>query len=125
VTITAPTEGFLVITASMDGRSTTAGDLLADCWIALDGTEVNSSDRTQEYDGNFNNDESDCATNTTVPIHAGAHTVDLDGDPETGVIYDEAALSAMFVPYDGSGNPPTSFTPLAPSRAAERTHRNR
>jgi hypothetical protein len=52
-------------------------------------------------------------------VHAGTHTVDFNGFLDTGVTYDEAAFSAMFVPYDGSGNPPTSFAPTTVSRTSK------
>jgi hypothetical protein len=49
-----------------------------------------------------------CSTNTVVPVDAGNHTIDLEAlDVGPGTNFDQTTLSAMFVPFDGNGAPPT------------------
>lgn len=120
VSIKAPKNGYLVITASTDGYLSTGSSGYANCWIELDGTELSSSERSQEYydTGSNENDESDCATNVGWPVKAGKHSVRFKGDPTTGVIYDESSLTVQFVPFNGAGLVPTPLPPSRPQRAA-------
>jgi hypothetical protein len=112
-TIQAPATGFLLITASSDVQRALGGVNAVNCFISLDGTEVRSSERTIALDGSGTGvqGESDCATSATVPVAAGTHTVALVADlVATGTLFDEADISALFVPFDGTGAPPTSTT---------------
>lgn len=57
------------------------------------------------------NEEENCTTNAVVPVAAGTHTVDLEGD--VGALhtaFDSTALSAIYVPFDGIGTAPSSAT---------------
>jgi hypothetical protein len=122
-TIQAPATGFLFVQASSDVQRATGGVNAVNCFISLDGTEVRSSEKTIALDGGGTgvSGESDCATSTTVPVAAGSHTVALVGDlVQTGTIFDEADISALFVPFGGTGAPPTSTTIESARRANAR-----
>jgi hypothetical protein len=110
--ITAPIDGFLIMSASSDVFSNSADDRMG-CRLEIDGTVVPSSRRT--FMINFTagvNQEEDCHSETVVPVMTGDHTIDFvtNGTPAAGIVYDESALWVLFVPFDGAGNPPTDFT---------------
>lgn len=106
-TITAPIDGFLVITASSDVFG--AANTLV-CGIQVDTDYVLSAERV--FVLSAGNTEVDCSTSTVVPVTAGDHTIKFlqPFAVPTGVFYDESALSVLFVPFDGQGNAPTDFT---------------
>jgi hypothetical protein len=111
--ITAPVDGFLIISASSDVffYSTDSGTL--GCGLELDGATVASATRQIELNGGTAvNQEEDCDTETVVPVMAGDHTVAFVTrfTPASGVVFDESTLWALFVPFDGAGNTPTDFT---------------
>jgi hypothetical protein len=113
VSIKAPRAGFLVVTASTDGYLTTGATGYANCWVTLDGTKIESSERSASYydSGAGENTESDCVTNTAWQVKAGKHSVRFSGDPNTGVIFDESTLTVQYVPFNGSGIPPKAVPP--------------
>jgi len=109
--IQAPSVGFLFITASSDVQRVGAGINAVNCYISLDGTEIRSSERTIALEDAGSNGEENCATSATVPVAAGTHAVALVGGlVQAGTIFDEADISALFVPFDGAGAAPTSTT---------------
>jgi hypothetical protein len=120
-TIQAPATGFLFVQASSDLQRASGGVNAVNCFISLDGTEVRSSEKTIALDSAGAASESDCATSTTVPVAAGSHTVALVGDlVQTGTLFDEADISVLFVPFGGTGAPPTSTTIESAQRANAR-----
>jgi hypothetical protein len=118
VNITAPKAGYLVMTASTDGFLTSGTTGSGDCWLALGGHEITSTDRTEDYDYTVNAGESDCVTNVAWPVKAGLHTVAFVGDPSAGVIFDESTLVVQYVPFNGAGKIPTAIPPAAPTKHA-------
>ncbi len=111
-TINAPAPGFLVIDASSDVDNVTESDPIAACFI-----EVNNG--LLSDDGSFRamqlnatqgvNVSENCSTNTVVPVAAGTHTVELVGGvtaPNT--VWGDTALSAIYIPFNGSGASPSS-----------------
>jgi hypothetical protein len=119
--ITAPSAGFLFITAGSDVYNG-ADDSIASCWIEVDGTEFDPSERTIDVDSAYNREE-DCTTEATIPVGAGSRTVVFraDSDPLT---WDEATLNVLFVPFDGNGNPPAAAK-IASARQSAGRHGNR
>lgn len=92
--ITAPTSGFLVMTATIDifGASTSA-----ECHLDVDGTDIAASSRVRGGAG-----EDDCATNATLAVAAGAHTVNFEGGA-AGLVWNERSLDVLFVPFGATG----------------------
>ena len=109
VNITAPAAGYLVIWGSSDAFNPTDSVSEA-CHLTVDGSALNASFRSISFGGNENiNEEENCSTDSTVPVTAGPHTVALRVDPSsTNSVYDEATLQAIFVPFGGTGLPPTA-----------------
>jgi hypothetical protein len=105
VTIYAPKNGYLVMTASSDVYGSPDTDT---CELRLDGTITLSASDT----------ESNCGTDSAWPVAKGTHTVDFVAtNPAAGVIYDETTLEVMFVPFDAYGSVPIPVAPSAPSAA--------
>lgn len=107
-TITAPTSGALVISASSDvyvEDSTT--NTAVTCRIEVDDTEIASSDRTIQLQLNTStaeyNGEENCATDAYVPVAAGDHTVDFEYSSVAPYVVDETVLNVMFVPFGPDG----------------------
>jgi hypothetical protein len=110
--ITAPSRGYLMITASSD---VFGDEVSSDCWIAVDGVEQVASERVL---GNTTGvSEVDCATNVGVVVNAGAHTVQLVADPgSTSVWFDESTLDVIFVPFGSTGAVPARPSPSGTER---------
>ena len=107
VKIKAPTKGYLVVTASSDVFDFAASQEQTSCAIAVDDKYAKGSYRSIEVGGA--DTETNCETNVTVPVAAGAHTVAFYADVlDAGVTYDETALSAEFIPFNGVGKAPTN-----------------
>lgn len=126
--VVAPAPGFLILNGSTDSFQTVGPDLVI-CDLAVNGTQLASSVRFIELnlgdfqapDSNgdteeplFVNSEENCETHTVVPVNAGTYSVAFrvanccsDGDFEATVV------SAEYVPFNGAGAPPSSFTPLS------------
>ncbi len=110
--INAPASGFLVIDAGSDFSSFN-GDAFVDCFVEVDNTVAPGSERRIDLNGVSNvNQQEDCSTNTVVPVSSGNHTVELvSGELVSGadgIQYVDTALSAIFVPFGGSGTQPSS-----------------
>ena len=105
-TINAPAPGFLVIDASSDVLNSFQADVY-ECSVQVDNATAPGSRRSMALSAtqpgvNF---EENCATNAVVPVSAGTHTVDLEATlvsaPRTN--WKDTALSAIYIPFDGSG----------------------
>ena len=106
--INAPVSGFLVIDAGSD-LSSFSQDANILCFIEVDNTLASGSIRRLELNGASNvNQQENCSTNTTIPVSSGNHTVELvsgelfSGEAD-GLEYLDTALSAIYIPFDGSG----------------------
>ncbi len=107
--ITAPTDGFLVTSASSEVFNFSAADNVR-CEIHVDGTLAVGSDKTAELNGDGNaNQQEICATNAVRPVAAGTHRVDFEafGVNSSSTTFSNPTLWVMFVPFDGEGNQPT------------------
>jgi hypothetical protein len=107
-TIKAPTSGFLVIDASSTAINIQELDRLG-CVIEVDNVQNTPSTRLVQVNGNADvNEQEICSTNTVVPVAKGTHTVDFEslGVSSIHTNFSQATVSAMFVPFDGNGNPP-------------------
>src|SRR5215211_3138451 len=107
-TIDAPASGFLVITAGSD-LSNFVESANVSCRILVDNVYGSGSSRSMRLDASQThvNEEEDCSTNTVVSVQAGTHTVVLNADndaPHTK--FGETALSAIYVPFNGTGATP-------------------
>ncbi|MGH2674288.1 MAG: hypothetical protein ACRDH1_02575 [Actinomycetota bacterium] len=108
--ITAPAPGFLVITGTADFTSF-SNSSTDDCWINVDGTDIAASLMHVENDPSVFAASTNCATHAVVPVNTGAHTVLLELEASAaGVNAFARTLSATYVPYDGTGARPTTFT---------------
>ena len=45
----------------------------------------------------------DCATNTTVPVAAGAHTVTFSSGAAATTHWNNTTLEAVYIPFNGTG----------------------
>jgi hypothetical protein len=107
-TINAPASGFLVITAGSD-LSNLEESAAVGCRILVDNVYGSGSQRYMRLNASQGhvNEEEDCSTNAVVPVQAGTHTVVLNADndaPHTK--FGETALSAIYVPFNGTGATP-------------------
>ena len=109
VTIEAPRRGLLVMSGGIDA----AGGLYNAyyCRLKVDGilvagTEMVSTVNDAGLDHTSNNSEN-CFTTGVQPVAAGSYEVTLDIYLWTTATFSDASLWAMYVPFDGTGNPPT------------------
>ena len=77
--------------------------------LTVNGAIVTGSPRQIQLDGNgATNQEEDCATNGTLAVPAGTHTIALEGAGlATGTVFDESSLQVLFVPLGADGTPPS------------------
>lgn len=128
--INAPASGFLVIDAGSDFFNFSGDDTIT-CFIEVDNARASGSLRYLKHDANSSvNEDEDCSTSTVVPVAAGNHTVDLEAQVQIGggTQYGETALSAIYIPFGGSGaSPSAAATSAALEQGAdqERLQRNR
>jgi hypothetical protein len=97
--ITAPSAGFLLINAGthVEGNNSVIG------FIEVDGTPDSPSKKETSVAGS-----EIFMTETVVPIAAGEHTVLFKAFSNTdATAYEDTTLSALFVPFDGSGASPS------------------
>lgn len=103
-TINAPRPGFLQITASADVSSTAPEPAIA-CQIVVDDNPIGPSRRVilntaaPTYDDHNDN----CATNVTVPIQPGSHTVGLHISGNDGAYIFGRTLDVLFVAFGPNG----------------------
>ena len=79
------------------------------CQLRVDGTLITGSARASTVDldlfGSIN-DEENCATDGVVSVDAGDHTVALwVGRTADKAKFGQAVVWALFVPFNGQGNP--------------------
>jgi hypothetical protein len=97
--ITAPSAGFLLINAGtyVEGNNSVIG------FIEIDGTPDFPSKKEISVAGS-----EIFMTETVAPIAAGEHTVLFKAFSNTdATAYEDTTLSALFVPFDGSGASPS------------------
>jgi len=104
VSITAPTAGWLVITGTIDAFNFTGDDTYA-CFFRVDGSPVDGTTMGSKLDGTGStNLHEDCTTHGVQEAAAGPHTVTFALiDVGTTTDFGSGSLSAMFVPFDGTG----------------------
>jgi hypothetical protein len=103
VDIDAPVDGLLLVDSVADA---TDDDDDWFCRIDLNGTQVPEL--------GYNIDPatgSVCANDMLLSVEAGEHTIDLVVG-NIGTSLNETSLSVLFVPFDGNGDQPTTFTEL-------------
>lgn len=112
-TITAPTNGYLVVNASVQvGLATSTGSGSVSCYLRGDATKMTGSERWANV--SFDVPYDVCATTGVVAVPAGAHTVYFfagtfgSGGGGSAELL-EAALNIMFVPFDELGRIPEGF----------------
>jgi hypothetical protein len=108
VDIIAPTEGFLVISASASGQNTSASDI-ASCGIQVDDSPISGSTKFIQLNGAQNVNEIEaCATDAVRPVLAGSHRVEFEAADidSSGTTFFNPSLWVIFVPFDGSGEQP-------------------
>jgi hypothetical protein len=103
--LTAPTAGFLVITATVDAVDTSSFVSLS-CHLRVDGIGVAGTLMIGEINGDQQvNEDEDCTTHGVAEVGAGDHTISLRLDTlELSTDLGEGSLSAVFVPFDGTGS---------------------
>jgi hypothetical protein len=108
-TITAPASGFLVIDGGSTVHFSSAPHNLS-CSIRLDSLLLSDSTRYRNLGAAPASGvaRDSCSTNTVVPVAAGTHTIELDGFVEDtpNTTWGNTGLSAMYIPFDGSGASP-------------------
>jgi len=108
VDITAPTEGFLVISASVSSRNDSAEEL-AGCEIQVGGSQIPGSKRLIQMDGAQDASEFEvCSTDVVKPVPAGSHRVEFEATDisSNSTTFFNPSLWAIFVPFDGNGEQP-------------------
>jgi hypothetical protein len=110
VSIKAPARGYLFMVASSDVYG---GSGYSDCWLNLDGKDLNSSERSIHLDGG-GNDEENCGTDIAWPVGKGSHVVKFRAYINSGLTYDESTLEVVFIPFNGSGKVPSPKPPTRP-----------
>jgi hypothetical protein len=118
--ITAPAPGFLVIDAGSDLFNPIQFDVVR-CGIEVDNATAPGSERFMELNAPQSvNQEEDCSTNTVVPVSAGQHKIDLQASlvDSPNTIWEDTALSAIYVPFGGAGAPPSSAAVFAARQEA-------
>ena len=103
VTIEAPAQGILIANTTGD---TFSGTGLQKCYILINGSQINASSGCVDHD---QDDEADCISGATVIVAAGTHTVDLRF---VGDATNDGTLTALWVPFDGTGAVPASASTL-------------
>jgi hypothetical protein len=100
-TMVAPTSGILLIHASGDVESASTGDTIS-CEIDVDGALVAASRRSVHVD--FPDQPVDiCATDVAIEVDAGTHTIEYSfSGLLLNSVVDEAALTVLYVPFNGS-----------------------
>ena len=102
-TIVAPRSGFLLSIASAAVQTTTDDNDAYNCILNVDSTDLGISRRGGETDDpRISFDEEVCATNASVSVQPGPHTVtfDFSGLAATTIV-DEASLDVLFIPLAG------------------------
>jgi len=108
VTISAPRPGLLVMSGAIDAYGNTYDAYR--CRLKVDDTTVTDTQMTSVVHNaggaHTNNASEDCSTTGVQPVAAGSYDVTLDITDWNTLAFYNASLWAMYVPFDGNGNPP-------------------
>ena len=112
-TITAPARGNLILSGTVDASNFTAFDNYG-CSLEIDDGLVLGTVMLAELNGNNLGDrEEDCTTTGAAVVDAGTYTIDFEVFGVVGTtILSDAAVWALWVPFDGNGNKATFFALL-------------
>lgn len=105
-TITAPTDGLLVLSGSLDLVNTSTADTVA-CFFVVDGTALDNL-FSQTVDGSGSMTHTNMSLDGVEPVASGSHTVEiacLAVVADTDVA--DPFLVVQFVPFGPDGIPPT------------------
>ena len=110
--ITAPAPGIILTNAGIDAWN--GPDEFYRCRVLLNDALIPGSQMDSELDGQgSSNSEENCSNGGGVAVEAGTDTITLDvSSVDTGTDFAGAFVWALWVPYDGMGETPTSFTQL-------------
>jgi len=108
VTIEAPQSGLLVMSGTIDALGDDYDKY--QCQLKVDGTLVLGTPMVSiVHDAGgaatVNNSEN-CSTTGVYPVAAGSYDITLDIDGRDTVVFGNASLWAMYVPFDGTGATP-------------------
>jgi len=106
--ITAPHKGILLISGGVDTGVGSGGYDEFTCLLEVDNVTVTGTRRVtidSELSGNDNGEE-DCSPTGGRVVNAGNHRVDLRMTGWDGVEVFDASLTALFVPFTGTGGTP-------------------
>lgn len=103
-TIDAPAAGFLTIFATADFGYGGGGSDQVECRLEIDEVADPTTPRVTNVAGAANVD-SDCATNLTKSVSAGAHKIDLEILQLNDTTVGGAGLSVIYTPFDSTGAP--------------------
>jgi hypothetical protein len=105
--LTAPSDGYLVMAGSVDVDGSAFDFLL--CELQVDGTKVDGSTMIVTVDTGVdqtNNSEENCSTTGAAEVADGPHDVTLTVAQRDGTtVFDNASVWALFVPFGGDGTP--------------------
>jgi len=104
VSIAAPTAGWLVITGNIDARNFAGTDAFT-CELWVDGSAVTGTEMASQLDGSgATNRDEDCTTHGVQEVAAGPHAVTFRlASVDTTHDFHDGSMSALFVPFDGTG----------------------
>lgn len=102
-TITAPTNGILVISAGADTFRGT-NDAVLQCWIERNSTIVTGSIRFVTLTTNVTS--ADCHTEVAIAVAPGEHVVEFVTHQDSDVSADDGALTVTWIPFAGDGSVP-------------------
>lgn len=104
VTITAPTAGWLIITGTVEAQNLIVNTVYR-CRLRVDGSDVTGTSMISNIHDPSSQSE-DCTSHGVQQVTAGTHTVTfLLSQVVTTTDLNAGSLSALFVPFDGTGAP--------------------
>jgi len=107
IEIKTPDSGYLLISASLDGKFNVLSDEF-NCLLQVDDVPLPGTTRTIQLDrtstGEDHTDE--CATDGATTVAAGEHIVDLHITGWDSALLGEASMWVLFVPFGADGKPP-------------------
>ena len=122
VSIDAPAPGMLQITASADSRLVFLDSWSQfSCWVSVDSGKLRGSEywvllsagaNDTDFIGPYNWEEN-CATVASAVVAKGSHVVKFRTNSTDFTNFHEGTLNVLWVPFDGSGDVPVSFTDLS------------
>ena len=108
-TITAPGPGLLVMSGTIEASGLPSDGYF--CRLKVDGTEVTGTVMASTLHSaggdHTNNADENCATTGVYPVDAGQHAVTFHISSQNTAFFGGASVWALYVPFDGTGNPPT------------------